>query len=163
MEIKIITTDDAAKVSNRLNRYAHRAQNTLPVMEDIALDMLRVEGLIFSSNGRRGGGSWKQLKKDTVRKKGSVQILRTSEAKPGYSFPGNDALHESLTRKDAPYQIRIVSRRGIEFGTSVPGAAAQQAGAPSKGIPPRPFLRFLQTDIDRWDRMILDYLVVGVE
>lgn len=159
MELKIITNDGAARVTNSLNRYAHRGAETGPVMDEIALDMIRVEGMIFKSNGRRGGGAWRNLKPDTIRKKGTTQILRTAGARQGYSSPGNDALFRSLTVLGAPGQILEITRRRVEFGTSVESASVHQRGAPSVGIPARPILRFLPSDIARWNRMIAEHLL----
>lgn len=151
MQVKVVTYDDAAKVVAKMDQYAARGQQTTPVMEEIALDMLRLERIIFHSNGRRGGGSWRQLKPDTIRKKGTAEILRTRGAKPGYSHPGNDALYNSLTVIGAPGQILRVSRREVEFGTEVAGADITQKT--------RPFLRFLPTDIERWKGMITRWLL----
>lgn len=159
MEQVIVTSNDALKVANRLNRYAHRGQETTPVMWQIAADMIAVEGAVFASNGRRGGGSWKRLKPDTVRKKGVFDILRTRDANLAYSEPGNDALFDSLTKINAPFQILEVSRRGVEFGTSVPAAGIMQEGSSKRNIPARPFMRFTQNDVDRWNEMIIAHLM----
>lgn len=159
MELYIIDDGSALRVSNRLNRYAHRAQDTYSVMQAIAKDMLLIEGIVFSSGGRRGGGSWARLKPDTVRKKGSVEILRTGSAREGYSDPGHDALFESLTVEDAPGQVMNITNRGIEFGTEVKAAGIMQSGNAQRNIPARPMLRFLESDIARWDAMIIEHLM----
>jgi hypothetical protein len=114
-------------------------------------DMMRVEAAQFSSQGRRGGGSWAQLKPDTVRKKGTSEILRTRGASPGYSKFPEDSLFKSLTEPEAEFQVLHVTKSSIIFGTTHPFA--------EKLNRERPFMRFLATDRARWGRMIAEHLM----
>jgi hypothetical protein len=156
---------DAFEVAGLLTAGAKQARTTDVVMAKITNDMLRVEKQIFYGQGRRGGGSWKPLKPDTVRKKGVgyQNILRTASAKPGYSKIGDvqsvDTLFRSMTERGAPYQILNVTNTTVEFGTERPYAGAHQHGSYLRFIPARPFLNFLQLDIDRWDAMIARHLM----
>lgn len=117
-----------------------------PIAE-ITADLFRIEEAQFSSQGRRGGGSWKQLADSTVRRKGSSKILRDT-----------DELYHSLTELDAPGQILEVSGSGIVFGTDRPWAAVHQHGSANAHIPARPFLRILPGDVNRWTQIILRHL-----
>lgn len=150
---------DTEYVAGILKVGAQRAKDTRVVMERITADMMRVEAKTFESQGRRGGGSWKRLASDTVRKKGDSQILRTDGARPGYSSLEPDALFRSLTVPDAPYQILNVTRNSIRFGTDRPYAEVQQRGSWIRSIPARPFLRFLPTDMNRWRTMMIEFLM----
>lgn len=142
----------------RLKRVMKRLEDPMPVLGKIGLDMLEIEKLIFASRGRRGGGSWRVLKPDTIRKKGTSLILRTLEAKPNYSSLGNDTMYRSVTEPGAEYQIFALSKNKLMFGTSRPYAGAHQKGSRKRKIPARPFIRFLDTDRARWNEMILFYV-----
>lgn len=152
-------------MSGMLQTGAAQADNTRPVMDRIVADMLGVEKRIFSAQGRRGGGSWKELAPDTVRKKGVgyQNILRTRSAKPNYSKIGGaqsiDTLYRSLTEPGAEYQILGVRKNLIRFGTSRPYAGTHQHGSWLRSIPARPFLTFLEADYVRWNRMIAEHLM----
>lgn len=161
--MRIIATDfgTAELEAARLAAVARAARDTQPVMYRIVRDMFRIEGILFQSQGRRGGGSWKRLKEDTIRKKGTTRILFTRGADPSYkSLPGDDVLFQSVARPGAAYQDVKVFRNRIEFGTRRPHAASHQYGAPRKNIPARPFIEFLATDEIRWRRWIGEHIVL---
>lgn len=147
----------AERVAVLLKLGADQAENTNVVMERIYEDMLRVEKLIFSSQGRRGGGSWKRLTEQTILKKGigGNNILRTDLARPGYSkidgSPSIDTLYNSLTRPDAPYQVKAITNDSLVFGTDRPEAEEINAV--------RPFMRFLPADQERWHKIIIDHVM----
>lgn len=136
-----------AQVARNLELSAEAAINTGPVFSLIYEDMLRVEKAIFSSQGRRGGGSWKRLKPDTIKRKGHNVILVDQ---------GN--LKQSLTEPGAPYQILNMTKTTIEFGSELATAAIHQRGAPSRNIPPRPMISFTNRDIGRWSNLLVDHL-----
>ena len=102
MEFFITDTGDLNRVTKRLQNMSEEAQHTKPVMRLISLDMMEVERAVFDSKGRRGGGSWKKLKLETVKKKGTAEILKTDGAYPTYgSFGNNNTLFKSLTQPNA--------------------------------------------------------------
>ena len=138
----------AQRLANKQRASGAAATNFQPVMEAIAVDMLRIEEQIFFSQGRRGGGRWKGLAPDTLRQKdGDTRILFTS-GHTNYGS-GDDALYRSVTKPGAPDQILKVFKSTIHFGTKRPYAARQQFGG--KGIPARPFIKFLPSDVNRWE------------
>lgn len=156
MSLRVTIIDmDSERVAGLFDAAAKRATDFRPVLNDIGLDMMRVERALFASQGRRGGGSWGTLKPDTVRKKGTVQILRTEGARAGYSKPGNDALYRSVTNPGATGQLFRVTKNRLTFGTSVKGAEAQQFG--TRKMRARPFIRFTAADTSRWMRMLMEY------
>lgn len=156
MQVKI-TEFGLERVAHHMDMSANLAGNTLPVVEKIVTDMLRIEGIVFSSGGRRGGGSWARLKPSTIRRKGNSTLLKTEGAKHGYSTLGNNnTLFKSLTVPGAPFQILKFTSTMIDFGTERPGAEALQHGRPDMNA--RPFMRFLPTDYERWGRILGDYI-----
>ena len=158
MAFRITDFGGATRVAAKFNTAAILVQRMRPIFEAIADDMLRVNAAWFSSDGRRGGGSWARLKPDTVRKKGDTQILRTEYAKPGYSSIGGNALYRSLTERDAPYSILHIENYSIEIGTDRPYAGVHDAGSSKRNIPKRPVMRFTAADLNRWSNLIADYV-----
>lgn len=162
MSFNLVDFGSMRHVAGRLDTLAENARHTEWVMKLIYYDMMRAEEALFDSQGRRGGGSWKRLKPLTIKKKGSNRILETADAKENYSSIGNDALKKSLTRENAPFQVKLVDNTTILFGTSRPWASVHQTGS-RRGVPPRPFLRFTKNDLNRWSRMMQAHLVKGFE
>ena len=141
MEFKLIDFGSLHKVAGELEKLGRNARYTESVLHLIFLDMLKVEEALIRSQGRRGGGSWKRLKKSTVQKKGMSKILYTEGAFPNYSKYGDNTLVRSLTVEDAPYQIGEFTNNSILFGTSRPWANVVQSGSRKRKIPARPFIR----------------------
>lgn len=134
------------RVAANLEIMGRRALNMEEPLAEIITDMMLVEKKIFSSGGRRGGGSWARLKDDTVKRKGgNIQILRST-----------DDLYRSLTEPNAQYQVLSITPRGIEFGTERPWAFVHQYG--NSRVPRRTFIKFLPSDITRWTRMLNAHL-----
>jgi len=119
-----------------------------PVFDLIALDMMRTEDKMFSSQGRRYGGMWKPLAPSTVYKKGHSTILVDT-----------GALRRSLTTPEAPYQILNIDNEGILFGTSRPWAYVHQYGSRDGHVPKRTFLDFRIQDFVRWQDMMMRHLM----
>jgi len=153
MVFRVIDVNDSIhRESLRLEKSAALTKDMQPVFERIFLDMLHVEERVFSAQGRRGGGSWRPLLDDTVRKKGMTEIFYTKGAKPKYSMFGGDTLVRSLTVPDAKFQERLVTNEGIIFGTSVPYASFLHEG--TRKHKARPFIRFIPSDWARWAEWI---------
>ena len=157
MAFQIIDLSDVVRVAEKFKASADFAEHMKPVMENVATDMLRVTQAVFSSNGRRGGGSWARLKPDTVKKKGDTEILRTEHANPGYSSIGNNALYRSVTEREAEFGVLHTTNFTVEYGTDRPYAGVHQQGSLKRNIPARPFLRFTAFDISRWSKWVEDW------
>lgn len=125
----------------------HALDNRVPLGE-ISANIFEIEDAVFSSGGRRGGGSWARLKPDTVKRKGKDEIL------VDYS-----ELKDSLTVPGARYQILDINNESLVFGTERPYAFVHQHGSLKAHVPARPFIRFLPSDISRWTRIIAAHLL----
>lgn len=145
----------ADQVEADLIRSAEKAEDTLNIMYAIFVNMLEAERRLFESQGRRGGGSWKSLKPETVAKKGSTQILITEGAKPYYSqiegALSRNTLFRSLTEPNAPYQVQEITNETVVLGTTRPAAAMINAE--------RPFIRFLPGDVERWSLWLAEHVL----
>lgn len=143
MEFKMVVFGED-KAALKLEESGAAAVDTISVMERILVDMFRVEEAVFSSQGRRGGGSWAGLKPETIKRKQSAVILvDTGE------------LLRSVTESTDDMRVTNTS---IDFATSHPGAASQQFGDSSRGLPARPFIRFTFYDLQRWESWITEHL-----
>jgi len=132
-----------------LRKSSFNTINMMDVMSRIVLDMMKIEKTIFSSSGRRGGGSWKRLKPETIaRKGGDTRILRHT-----------NVLEESLTEPGAPFQILEMYSSGFEFGTSRPWSFVHQYGSSKMHVPRRQFIKFLPTDYRKWTRWVSEHVV----
>lgn len=135
-------------VASNLSKGAVAAVDTQVVMAAIVLDMIRASLALFNSQGRRGGGSWKRLKPETIQRKGSEIILVET-----------GALRASLTELGAPFQILSVTNNSIEFGTSHPAAGIHQYGTRDGRIPARPIIKFTPRDDVKWTNMITRHIM----
>lgn len=151
MEFIILDVNSSTeRVAAKLNLGADAALDNEAPMLKIVEDLFKVEAAIFASQGRRGGGSWAKLKEDTIRRKGSTEILKGTH---------DELLFKSLTEPEAEFQILHVDRTGIEFGTDRPFAAVHQTGSSKRNIPRRPFMRFTQFDMNRWNAILGAHLM----
>lgn len=137
-----------AKEAKRLENAGEGVNELLPVLVRISEDMMRIEKIVFDSQGRRGGGQWKPLKPETIKRKGSNRILHRT-----------GALEASLTEPGATNQILKFGPRSVEFGTSDPIAVYHDQGAYAAGVPRRPLIKLVPGDVKRWNKMISDYLI----
>jgi hypothetical protein len=155
--------EDAFRVADKFQFTAGKAEPLAlrPAMYEIAGEMMLAEGVMFRSQGRRFGGSWKHLKPDTVRQKGNTRILFSKGSNPTYGSLGNqNTLYRSLTYPNAPYQILHVLGYDMEFGTERPYAHVHQHGG-GNYVPARPFLRFGIGDRRKWNRIIRRHIRYG--
>ena|SRR5215831_2559237 len=129
-----------------------RAMDTEPIIQLIALDMMEITNTQFTSEGRRGGGSWKRLAPSTIRKKGSSQILQDT-----------GKLIDSLTVPGHGLQILNIGFNEIEYGTRRPWAFVHQHGSRDGHVPARPFLRFRVEDEARWRGMLAQWILEPFE
>ena len=146
MEVFVTDFGTPILVARHMEESGRKAVEAKPVFELIFHDMMRVEEAVWSSGGRRGGGSWKPLADSTVLKKGFDTILvDTGE------------LQSSLTEDEAPSQIKEVTHDSAELGTTRPWAFTHQYGSKKAHVPKRTFLKFTARDSERWGRMLLEW------
>lgn len=134
------------KEAARLDHAADAVGTMEGVLGRIAEDMMRIEKIVFDSQGRRGGGSWKPLDPATIKRKGSSRILVET-----------GALEASLTEPGATFQVLKIGPNYVEFGTDHPAAEFHQEG--TSRMPRRPLIKLVPGDITRWERMIETHLV----
>ena len=141
-------------VGDRLIAAGESVGDMTVVMNDIFKLMLYANLQLIQSGGRRGGGSYANLRPLTVIKKGGADILYTMGARPNYTKLGDDTLVRSVTEDDGPFQIKEVTNTEVVLGTDRPYAGAHQYGSPSRKIPRRPFLQVTKGDEERYRDMI---------
>lgn len=134
------------------NLWEHRMRNLKayifdprPVLEEIADDQMKVINATFTSQGRRYGGSWHFLDKDTILEKVRAKedpriLIATGKLKDAYTIRGDE------------YQVLHVTRHGITLGSTLGYAGAHQYG--TDDIPQRQFIKFFPQDKARWARMM---------
>jgi hypothetical protein len=125
-----------------------------PILEVVADDILRVIGATFNSQGRRYGGSWHALDKDTIREKTAKHqdpriLIATGKLKKAYSVRG------------APHQHLKVTRSEITLDSTLPYAVYHQEGRGHN--PKREFIKFYPQDHARWTKMVGDGLMRAFE
>lgn len=158
--VEITDFGSARREAERLAGVARASANLQTPFEEIAADMMRIEKIVFDSNGSRGGGRWARLKEETIIKKGNSAILRTEGSAIGYKkLPGDNVLEKSLTELDAPYQVLRIYKNSIHFGTTRPWAVVHQEGSFKKNIPRRRFMNFLPGDHKRWNGIIARHII----
>jgi hypothetical protein len=158
MITQILDFGTARHTASKMQRSSASAINFRPVMDAIAADMMRVTEANFSSQGRRGGGSWAELRPETVeRKHGDTRILLTS-GNPYAASTGVSAMYKSVTRPNQPGGILAITKTTIVYGTDLPYAHRQARGG--KGIPPRPFINFTPADRARWDALFARHVLM---
>lgn len=125
----------------QLLRGAQAALAPTEALDRIADDVLRVVGINFTSQGRRGGGSWKDITEKWEQRK-----LR--EGKDSRILIATGTLMRSVSVRGAPFQDLDISGNEISLDTTLSYADMQAAE--------RPYYSVIPSDRDRWAGMIRD-------
>ena len=133
-----------------LRSKAYRWRHTRPAMGRIADEMLRIEGALFDSQGRRGGGSWRRDLPATLERK----LFHDRDPRIMHD---RLRLRESLTRRESPDNILDITESTIRFGTLVPYAEAHQEG--KGGMPKREIIRFTPRDHRKFAEILADHVM----
>jgi phage gpG-like protein len=128
-----------------------RATHAQPAMLQIVEIIRRAFDITMTSQGRRGGGSWQQLKPETIRRKAKKGL------DPRIEF-ATHALYESLTRTAAGSRV-VVDENHLTIGSDLAYARAQHFGLPSKNVPARPLITIVEGDRKDIGRVILAHIV----
>lgn len=112
--------------------------------EFVIPDMERIEQQLFSSQGRRGGGSWAGLSSATI----ATKVRKNQD--PRINIADGNLLY-TLEDSDAPYAIRRIDGFSLFFGSKSPGAAQSQEH--------RPILKFTKFDHRRWAKWFVEYVL----
>ncbi len=128
---------------HRMDRGVMAAYDMRPAMNLISDDMRRMFAMMFQSQGRRSGGSWKAISPAWVERK----IKKNYD--PRILFMKH-LLVNSLTKKYSRNAIRVITTSSVEVGSSLPYAERQNRR--------RPFIRLSKYDTARWDRICEEQL-----
>jgi len=137
----------ARQASEHLLKGAAKSLNMRPTLWEIREDMFRVIRMTFQSQGRRYGGSWKELTPSWAERKavigGDPRILYFRRR-----------LEPSWTRRGNPNMRSRVTRDKIELNSILPYAEVHQFGSEDGFTPPRPYIDFRPRDRQRWRDMV---------
>jgi phage gpG-like protein len=128
-----------------------RATHAQPAMLQIVEIIRRAFEISMTAQGRRGGGSWQQLKPDTIRRKAKKGLDPRTEF-------ATHALYESLTRTAAGSRV-VVTDSSLSVGSDFAYARTQQFGLPSKNVPARPLITIVEGDRRDIAKVILAHVV----
>jgi len=132
------------QAETRFKRMGVAAIAAKPAMEAVTNRLMRIVDQTFESEGRRGGGSWKQDTEEWLLRKQRNNL----DPRIGHATL---ALRKSLTEIGAPHQIRRVEHNFAELGSSLPYAETQQRH--------RPFLKLTKADKIGLRTIIRDWLI----
>jgi phage virion morphogenesis protein len=138
------------EVEAMLSRGMAAAEHFEPAMHRIALDIMDVMDKNFESQGRRGGGSWRQL---------TARWLEW-KMEAGYDpriLHMTGALRRSMSIYEDENQEINIDDNSVEVRSTLPYAAAHQFG--TNRIPARPYLEFVEGDPRRWASQCERYLI----
>lgn len=149
LDIKIFGDQE---VRRQLFRGQQAAGDMRPALEDVADDMMSVIGANFSSQGRRGGGSWKMLDPEWLKRK-------TKMGQSPLILIGWGALHDSMTQRGDPDQILSVTRNGIKLSSALDYAYIHTVGGGPSNLPKRDYLQWMTSDRTRWVRICEEHIL----
>jgi phage gpG-like protein len=121
-----------------------------PALELVSMDMMKDVEINFTSQGRRGGGSWKPLADSTLERRARAGV--TSDL----ILIVTSALKDSMTVRGDPEQDLRISQSEIRLKSNLPYARVQNEGGGH--IPARPFATFVEGDVRRWVKICERYL-----
>lgn len=141
LSVQIIGLED---VYRKIIRTAVAPSLARSAMDQVATELMRIIEQTFLSQGRRGGGSWRFLQPETVRRK-----IRMGQD-PRILF-ATHALFNSLTNRGDPRQKLRVSNTEVLLGSKLPYARKQQEA--------RPMIKLTRSDKLRIDKIIADHVM----
>jgi len=137
------------QVLRTFSRWTEGLSDFAPALEDIADDFLKLEATQFATEGKTGSGGWKALSPDYAAWKATNY--------PGAKILERDGwLRDSLTVKDAPFQIREITATEAVLGTNVPYGIYHQLG--TRKMPARPPIELSESDKTRWGKLVHEWL-----
>jgi phage gpG-like protein len=139
------------EVEDLLDGAMSALRNMKPALELVARDLMEVIDINFGSQGRRGGGSWKQLDPQTIQRK-------VREGELPLILIATSALRDSMTLYRDPNMDLRVTRDSISLSSRLIYADVQNRGGGPSDLPARPYADFMQGDVDHWASICADYL-----
>lgn len=148
----LVTSPGLEWIERDIRASAGRARFLTPALEEVGQDMMRTTKIQFESGGRRGGGSWSFPSADWEARK----LKEGGDPRP---LIQTGRLMKSVTREGSSEMILDIKGNKLTFGSRVPYADVHQHGDPARNIPARPFLVFLESDQNRWRKIITGWIV----
>lgn len=137
------------QVLRTFSRWTEGLSDFSPALEDIADDFLKLEAQQFASEGKTGSGGWPALST----KYASWKAINY----PGAKILERDGwLRDSLTVRDAPFQVREITPTQATLGTDVPYGVYHQLG--TRKMPARPPIELSESDKTRWGKLVHEWL-----
>lgn len=134
----------AKQVTTKFERAGAAVMDLRLAFTRIALLMMEIEGRVFDSQGRRGGGSWAQDSEEWLTQKMTMGLdPRINHA--------TLALRDSLTEPGADGQVLRIGTTSMEFGSDLPYAQVTQRN--------RPVIKYTPADRAEMRAMMRDYLI----
>lgn len=154
-----VEVDPGNKLRETISRAADRCQDLTPALILIAQYWFKSNSAIFSLKGK---GKYADL---------SPRYKAWKNSLLGSPYPIlmlHGRLMASITGQPNIESIqKIVNRKILVLGTSVPYATPLQEGAPSRNLPPRPVVMFgneavtpsaLKTRVSAWEDIMIRYV-----
>lgn len=126
------------QAARRFTRLGAAAINMAPAWEEIIQYFFYIEDETFTSQGRRGGGSWAEDSEDWMMRKSREGL------DPRINF-ATWALYDAMTVLGAPGQIIEDEGTTLKVGTDLPEAAPSQRHRPYVKLTPQD--RFAMAEI----------------
>lgn len=139
-------------VSTKFTRMGADAANAKPAFEKVADYVMSATEKTFTSQGRRGGGSWKRLSKKWL-------FRKTKLGKDTRILYFDQTLRRSVTRRKAKGQVLIITPNSMLIESKLDYAATHQFGDPGRGIPKRSFIKMTAHDRKVMRDMVRDHLM----
>lgn len=144
--IFLIKAFGVKQVQTKFTRMGEAAIYAEPAMQTVADLMMGFIGRTFSSEGRRGGGSWARDTTEWLERKAREGLdLRIGQA--------THALRDAFSVRDAEHQILEVSNTHVHLSADLPYAGTHQRH--------RPFIKLTRGDKIQMRMVIRDYLVAA--
>jgi phage gpG-like protein len=130
------------QVEEELSRAMFTVEHMEAALNEVADDMMYVISRTFTSQGRRGGGSWQFITEDWAK------VKEKKGWDPRILF-AQDSLYNSFTRRGGQ-QILEIDDDTISLDSEVEYAHVHQEGGGPKNLPARPYIDFRSRDVEKW-------------
>lgn len=134
------------QVNTKFERMSVAALDAKPAMETVADVMMRIFEQIFQSQGRRGGGSWRQDSVEWLARKQRTGL----DPRIGHATL---ALRRAMSVRGDEHQRLEITPHTVNLGTDLPYAGTEQRH--------RPFVKFTARDKLEMRQVVRDYLITA--
>lgn len=142
------------RVETRFNRMGAAAADARPALSRVADYIFRMEAALFRSQGRRGGGSWRQVTEEWMDRK--MKNPQTADAR---ILHGSGLLRRAASVRGAAHQTLEIDRDRLNYGVNLPYARAHLEGRGH--MPRRPWIKVTKRDRQAMAKMVQDHLMAS--